>query len=176
MITAADIAFNLSFNRSGAVGLADPQPSPDASMGGFISTTEWAGGAKNDLFGDVAPNDNAAGFTDYRCVFIRNANATDPWLAVKVWIEQVADGSDVSIGIDPTGIVADTAGTQALTIANPITPPSGVIFSTPGPGTELTIGDLTARTCQAIWVRRHTHLALPMTGDGFTLRANGTVL
>jgi hypothetical protein len=175
-ITANDIKFYYSVPTATA-GYADPQADPTQSLGGFISTTEWAGGVKNDVFPDVTPEQNSSGLTDYRCVFIRNLSESDPWMSVEIWLEQIADGSTIEIGLDPGGIVSDTLGSeQGAIIASSTTPPAGVVFGTPGSGTELNVGNLTSRTCQAIWIKRTTNTVQPITGDGFTIRAKGVVI
>jgi hypothetical protein len=176
MITVNDIKFHYSA-PAGSEGLDTAQADPDDSIGGFISSTEWDGGVKNDVFDDVTPEENAAGLTDYRCVFIRNSSAADSWLDVKIWLEQVAGGSGIAIGLDPTGVVAeDSASAQTVSVIDDVSAPPGVVFSAPTSGSPISIGNMGPGTCQAIWIRRSTSLVSPVSGDGFTIRSKGTVL
>lgn len=141
--------------QSGAAGDTTAS-TPGASIGKYMSTSELVDGALENLFANVTAEQAAAGYTAYRCVFVLNAAGSSSWRGVKVWLEsQAAGGGDVTIGLDPAGVVAaGQVGAQAATPANGETAPSGVEFSAPyGEDRALNVGDMPGGTCAAVWFR-----------------------
>ena len=49
----------------------------NGSLGKYISTTDWVGGAVNDLYDDISSAENAASTADYRCILVYNANGAN---------------------------------------------------------------------------------------------------
>lgn len=153
------------------------------SLGDQISTTQITDNTLNNLFDDVTGDENAASaVVDYRCIFVHNNHATLSWQSVVAWVSaDVTNGVDVAIGIDPTAASAIGSGsTQAVTIANETTAPSGVSFTNYASGSAvdvkargLSVGTLTAGQCRAIWIRRTSANRAALNNDGMTLRCEG---
>jgi hypothetical protein len=174
-IIASDIKIRLSI-KTGTAGNQNAQSNPNASLGKYISTTEWAGGALHDLFDIVTGRENAASTVDYRCIFIHNAHGTLTYENAVVWISSViAGGADFAIGIDPTATSGiSSASAQAVQITNETTAPAGVTFSAPTTeGTGLSLGSLLPGECKAIWIRRTATNSAPKNNDGVDISFAG---
>lgn len=160
-IVAGDLTVKLA--KAGSPGLSAAQADPNASLGGFVSSTVLAAGA-NTLFDDLTGDENAAGIDiEYRCLFVHNANTANILQSAFVWIStQTAAGATIGIGVDTTAASAATsASAQALTIANESTAPAGVTFTDLVPAGAmsskaqgLSLGNIPAAGVKAIWVRR----------------------
>lgn len=176
-IVNTDILLKLS-TTAGVAGNANTS-TPNASLGKYISTTQVTDNVLNNLFDDVSGAENAASVVDYRCEFIHNAHATLTWQSVVAYLlSEVAGGTSITIGVDPTAASAiGSATAQALTIANETTAPAGVTFSSPTTlGTGIAIGDIAPGQCRAIWIRRTAAVSAALTNDGVTLRLQGNSL
>lgn len=176
-ITSGEILFKRSV-KTGAAGNSTAQADPNASLGKYISTTQWTGGSANDLFDDISGAENAASTVDYRCIFAHNSNASNTLVGTKVWISaETAGGASIALATDNIAASAlNQAGAQAAEIATETTAPSGVsAFSSPTTlGTGLTIGDLTtAAPCRAFWVRRTATNSAALSNDGVTIALGG---
>lgn len=169
-IAASDILIRLSI-LTGAAGNANAQADPNQALGKYMSTTDASTGA-NGLFDNVSGAENAANEAEYRCLFIFNNHATLTALGVVVYLSaEVAGGASVALGVDTTAASAKGSATaQALTIANEDTAPAGVSFSSPTTAAAgISLGDIPAGSCRAIWVRRTTASSAALDADGFTL-------
>jgi hypothetical protein len=174
-IASSDIKFKLSIT-SGSAGNSAAQPDPNASLGKYISTTEITDNTLNNLFDDITGDENAASDVEYRCLFIHNAHATLTLVGPKVWISaEVSGGASVSIGLDTNAASAiGNASAQAVQIANENTAPSGVTFSAPTTKSAgLSLADLPAGQCRAIWVRRTAANTAALNNDGATVSVEG---
>lgn len=174
-ITATDILFKLSI-KTGTAGNQSAQGDVNASLGKYISTTEVVDATLGNLFDDVSGDENAASDVEYRCIFVHNAHGTLTWQGVVVWLSaETGGGADIAIAVD--GIAASPigqAGAQADEVANENTAPSGESFSSPTTkATGLSIGDLAAGECRAIWVRRTAADSAALDNDDVTIRAEG---
>ncbi len=174
-IVSGDILYKLA-TTAGSAGNSTAQADPNASLGKYISTTSIVDATVNNLFDNVSGDENAASTVDYRCFFVRNAHATLTWLSPKVWLSaEVSGGASVAIGIDTTAasVIAD-ATAQALTIATELIAPVGVSFSAPtSKATGLSLADLPAGYCRAVWVRRTAANTAAKDNDGATVRVEG---
>jgi len=174
-ITATDILFKLSI-KTGTAGNQNAQANVNESLGKYISTTEIVDATLNNLFDDVSGDENAASDVEYRCIFVHNAHATLAWQGVVCWMSaEIAGGANAAISIDTT--VASPIGqatAQALEVADEDTAPAGLTFSAPTTkATGLSIGDLAAGNCRAIWVRRSATNSAALNNDGVTIRCEG---
>lgn len=170
-ISSSDILLKLS-TTAGSAGNTTAQGNPNASLGKYVSTTEWVDDTLNGLFDDITGDENADETVDYRCVFIQNAHGSLTAIAAKVWIDaQNEDGADIAIGVDTTAASAAGASpAQALTIANETTAPAGVTFTAPDNKADgLSLGDLAAGQVRAVWVRRTATDSAPVDDDDFVL-------
>lgn len=174
-ITASDILFKLS-TTSGSAGNSTAQGNVNNSLGKYISTTEITDNTLNNLFDNISGDENAASTVDYRCFFVHNSHASLTWLSVVAWISaEVSGGASVAIGVDTTAASAiGSASAQALTVANETTAPAGVSFSTATTkGAGVSLGDIPAGQCRAIWVRRTAANNAAVDSDGATIRCEG---
>ena len=174
-IVAGDVLFKLSI-KTGAAGNAAAQPDVNQSLGKYISTTAITDATLNNLFDDVSGDENAASDVEYRCIFIHNAHLTLTWQSVVVWLSaEVAGGANAAIAID--GVAASAIGSaiaQADEVVNEGTAPTGEAFSSPTTkATGLSLGNLAAGYCRAVWVRRTAANSAALDNDGATVKAEG---
>lgn len=177
-IQSTDILYKLS-TTSGSAGNSLSQGSVNSSLGKYISTTQITDNTLNNLFDDITGAQNAASQVDYRCIFIHNAHATLTLVnAVAYLSSEVSGGASIAIGVDTTGVTAiGSSSAQAVTIASVTTAPTGPSFSSPTTsGTGISLGDITAGSCVAIWVRRTASNTSPKANDGVTLTVYGDTL
>jgi len=131
----------------------------------------------NSMFDNVDGQEASDGDVEYRCIFILNDHATITFIAPYVWLEtEVAGGADISIGLDPAGVVPrGQASAQAAEIATEDDAPAGVSFSAPtSKGTGLSVSNIPPDYCQAVWVRRTVDPGTAAkAGDGVTIRVEG---
>jgi hypothetical protein len=142
-IVTGDFNKRLSGGAANAVG--------DASLGGAKSSVA-APTTLDTLFDAVSAGEASAGDVEYRCIYLHNANATEPMTNAVVYVSANTPlaGSTIDIGV---GTAAINATEQ--TIANESTAPTSVTFSAPSTlGTALSLGTIPAGQHKAIWLRR----------------------
>ena len=163
----------ITFRLSGGAGNA----APNSSLGGVMSSTAWTGGTLHDLFDVISGDDNATSKVDYRCVYIRNGNATLAWGPnIKVWFSAVtAGGADLAIGLDPAGAGNGSTTGVATTIANENAVPAGVAFSAPTDKASGLSGpaSVPASNVFALWIRRTATNSAAVNNDGATIQVQG---
>ena len=172
-IVAGDILFKFSVSAAAGNTTAG---TASTSLGDQISTTQITDATLNNLFDDVNGDENAASDIEYRCIFVHNAHASLTWQSVVVWLSaEVSGGANAAIAVD--GIAASPIGqatAQADEVADESTAPSGESFSSPvTKGTGLSVGDIAAGYCRAIWVRRSAANSVALNNDGVTIRCEG---
>lgn len=171
-ITASDILFKLSV-KTGSAGNSTAQGDVNASLGKYISTTQITTNILNNLFDDISGTENAASTVDYRCIFIHNAHASLTMLSTVVYLSaEVSGGASIAIAIDDVAASAiGSASAQADQITNETTAPSSVgAFSSPTTsGTGLSLGDIPAGQCRAVWIRRTAANTSAKDSDGVTI-------
>jgi len=173
-IVSSDILFKLSV-KTGAAGNTEAG-TPAGSLGKYISTTEITDASLNNLFDDVSGAENAASDVEYRCYFVHNSHATLTLQSAVVWLSaEVGGGAAAAIAVDDVAASAiGDASAQADEVADESTAPSGESFSSPTTkGTGLTVGDIAAGYCRAIWVRRTAANTSALDSDGVTIRVEG---
>lgn len=175
-IISSDIKIKLSI-KTGSAGNSAAQPSVNASLGKYISTTEITDNTLNNLFDDISGDENAASTVDYRCIFVHNSHASLTYLSPKVWLSaEVANGASVAIAIDDiTASAIGASGAQAAEIATETSAPSGVgSFSSPTTkGSGLSLGDIPAGQTRAVWVKRTAANNAALDNDGATISVEG---
>ena len=173
-IVAAEVLWKFA-TAAGAAGNAGVGAAL-TSLGKYISTSAWAGGVANDLFDNITGAENAASQVDYRCLFIHNNNANNPYENVTLWLSaEVAGGAAIAIGVDTTVASAiASAAAQALTVASVTSAPVGVVFTSPTTfGTGIVLGTIPVGQCRAIWVKRTAANTVALSGDGVTFSIQG---
>lgn len=174
-IVAGDILIKLS-TTAGAAGNSNTQADPNASLGKYISTTQVTDNTLHNLFDVVSGDENAASEAEYRCIFVHNAHATLTLFGAVAWLSaETAGGANIAIAVD--GVAASAIGSasaQADQVANENTAPTGETFTSPTTkGTGISIGDLAAGQCRAIWVRRTAANSAALDNDSVTIRVEG---
>lgn len=175
-IAASDIKFKFSEKVSGNGNTTAGNAA--GSLGKNISTTEITDNTLNNLFDDVTGDENAASDVEYRCIFVHNAHASLTWTGVVVWLSaEVAGGASIEIAIDDiaASAIGDT-NDQADTIADESTAPGAGVgaFSAPtSKGTGLSLGNIAAGYCRAIWIKRSAANTVALDNDGVTIKCEG---
>lgn len=175
-ITSSEILFKRSV-KTGSAGNSTAQADPNASLGKYVSTTAWAGGAVNDLFDDISGAENAASTVDYRCIFVHNSNTANALQNAVVYLSaETAGGASIAIASD--NIAASALGAtaaQAAEIATETTAPTGVsAFSSPTTaGTGVALGSIPANQVKAFWIRRTAANNAALSADGVTVSVTG---
>lgn len=161
----AIVAGEIVLRLSGGSGNSDP----NASLGGVISSNAVVDATLNNLFDNVSGAESEAGDVEYRCVYVRNGNATLTMQNAVVWIQTntPAAGSTIDIGLGTSAI----NGTEQ-TVANESTAPSGVTFSAAATeGAAISLGNIPTGQHCAFWIRRTiTAGAAAYNNDSVTLR------
>lgn len=175
-IAATDILWRYSVNTS--PGNSAAQADPNASLGGYMSTSAWAGGTLHDLFDVITGDENAASEAEYRCVFIFNNHGTLTYQTPKIWLAaEAAGGANIAIGLAPQGVVAAglaSPSVQAEAIANENTAPASVTFSSPTTkATGLAPANIPAGSVIGLWIRRTAANTGAVSGDSVTLEVSG---
>ena len=174
-ISSTDLLFKYSV-KTGSAGNSTAQADPNASLGKYISTTQWTGGSLNDLYDDISGDENAASTVDYRCIFIHNNHGSLTLLGPKLWIaSEVAGGANIALGVDTTAAsVIGSSSAQALSVTDELTAPAGVSFSSPTTKTAgLSLGDIPAGQCKAFWFKRSATNSAALNNDGVTIQVEG---
>lgn len=122
---------------------------PNADVTASVTVSQ----VMENLFHNIDKTQSISGHIDYRCFYLHSDESVETFYNSKIYIKTQPPGADsIEIGIDPNGV--NNGSTPAATIANETTAPAGVTFSTPGPGSPITIGDLIPGNEVAIWVKR----------------------
>ncbi len=178
-ITAAELIYRLSVNTG--PGNSTAQPNPNASLGGFISTTVISTTTLNNLFDNVSGTENTNGHTDYRCAFLYNSNPANPLENPTLYVtSEVAGGSSVTVAVDTTATSALGSSTaQALggpgTETAPGTAVTGLAYSAPTTAaTGLAMGNIPSGNVKAFWAKRVTGPNVAaINNDGITFNVTG---
>lgn len=144
-IVAGDILFFLSGGASNT--------NPNLSLGGAISSTQITDNTLNNLFADVTGDQHTAGYTSYRCFYVKNNNGASTANNTVVWIQTNTTGVDETLTI----AIEATKGSPKQTIVNETTAPSSptlTFYTANSQANGLSIGALTPSDVYAIWVKR----------------------
>ena len=173
-IVAGDILKKLSV-KTGEAGNSTAG-TPAGSLGKYISTTELSGTSLNNLFDDVSGAENEASDVEYRCLFIHNAHGSLTLQGAVIYIySEVSGGTAVALGVDTTAASAIGSSSAELEVADESTAPAGVSFSTScvSLATALSMGNIAAGQCKAVWVKRTAAKTAAVAADGMVLRVSG---
>jgi len=157
------IASEIQYRLSGGAANADA----NLSLGGIISATAAPAG----LFDTIVGAESAAGDVEYRCFYVRNANATLSLQTAIQFIQANTASADTQIAI---GLGTSAINGTEQTIANESTAPIGVTFSEPATlGAGIALGSIPATQHKAVWVRRTINVAAAASNDTYDLRTTG---
>lgn len=175
-IVANDVLFKLSV-KTGAAGNSTIG-TPAGSLGKYISTTQITDASLHNLFDVVTGDENAASDVEYRCFFVHNNHATLTWESVVAWLSaEVAGGASAAIAVDNIAASAiGSASAQAYEAATESTDPSASVGSwstATSKATGVSIGNIPAGQCRAVWVRRTAANTVAVDADGVTISFSG---
>jgi hypothetical protein len=142
------IASELELRLSGGAGNTDV----NASLGGAKSSTAVTDNVLNNLWDNISGTESSAGDTEYRCVYIHNADGAITAENVRIYIstDTTSATEEVDIGL---GTAAINATEQ--TVANESTAPSGVTFSHPTDyAGGLASANIPPGQHRSVWIRR----------------------
>ena len=179
-MAVADANLVLKYSINTGPGNSTAQANPNDSLGGFMSSSVWAGGTLHDLFDAITGDENAVSDVEYRCVFLHNTHATDTLGPnTKLWLAaETAGGANGAVALDGTGVISATSATaQAERVANENTAPTGETFSSPATKTAgIAVPNIPAGSCIGIWIRRSATNSAALAGDSVTIRVEGDTL
>lgn len=134
-------------------------------IAGDISSVEITDNTLNDLWDDITGDQGAAGITEYRKIFFKNAHGTLTATAAKLWILTNTTSTDdtITIGLDLGGLnnigddisVETDAPSPAVTFVTAVDKANG-----------LALGNVPAGQKYAIWIKR------VVTGPAAAIDAN----
>lgn len=170
------------------VWLSGPRFAAEADDDVFTSTSHGlADGTAVRMEAEKTGDTLPGGFNNSTTYYVRDSAANTFKLAASAGgsaINVTSDGTgavrkyfgtDEAIGVDTTAASAiGSATAQALEVANESTAPTGVTFSSPvTKATGLSLSDLPAGQCRAVWLRRTATNSSAFSNDGITVRAEG---
>lgn len=140
-ITSAQLEIRMS---GGATNTA-----ATASLGGVKSSTGFPISAFN-IFDTVSGAESTSGDTEYRCVYVHNANASLTAQNTVIWFTANTAGNWLAMGSGSSAI----NGTEQ-TVANENTAPTSVTFTQPASaGAAISLGSIPPGQHKAVWFRR----------------------
>ena len=153
-ITSAEIVYRLSGGAANS--------NANTSLGGVKSSTVVPAA----LFDDVTSAESAAGDTEYRCIYVHNANGTLTMQNAVLWITANTTANRIAVGVGSSAV----NGTEQ-TVADENTAPTGVTFSQPAAkGAAIALGNIPAGQHRAVWLRRAIAAASAASNDTYSLR------
>jgi len=174
MVAIEDFKIYLSGGKSDG----DANNIPSSSLGGYRSAFMVRNGILNNIFDEVAVKNAYNGYTDYRCLFIKNANLTTDIVNLYLWISGKKVYEKISFGVS----IPNENYVQLLQSSKDV--PYGIQFYEAYTlGTKLKIKDtFTKNTMIALWLKREiidftTLKALPVNDTNYVVsRANDIIL
>ena len=157
------IASEIQYRLSGGAANADPL----ASLGGVMSSTAQP----LALFDTILSAEAAAGDVEYRCVYVRNGNATLALQIAALFIQANTASLDTQIAV---GLGTSAINVAEQSVANESTAPVGVTFSEPATlGAGLALGSIPSGQFKSVWIRRTVNVAAAASNDTYNLRTTG---
>jgi hypothetical protein len=106
---------------------------------------------KNNIFGPVTAKESEAGFTDYRCIFLKNESATNTLKDAHVYLEATPDNTQIHIFLG----AANLGNVQEPTITNFTDIPAGIAFQrAEDVNHAVNLGDIASNSSQGFWLKR----------------------
>lgn len=170
----AIITSEIVYYLSGATADGLSQTDPNASLGNYRSGTAFTSGSLHNLFDQVSGDEASAGDVEYRCLAVKNENASLTLQNAVVWITSQTPSTDTTIEIAVEAPSSQPDG-NVQEIADEDTAPSALSFSAPtSKATGVSIGDLAAGNIYYIWIRRTVGAAASAyDNDNVQLRVEG---
>lgn len=152
-------ATELEFYESSAKGL-----------GGAITSTVIPSNTLLNVFDKIIGGEASQGMVDYRCIYIKNNNASLTLSSAIVKLTEQVALSSIHIGI---GKGTSPIGGIEQIIPSESNVPNGVRFSEEV-NEDVAIGDVAAGKHFAVWLRRRCNVGTPaFTSEGFSVTVAG---
>lgn len=149
LIFAAIVTAELKWMYTGGASNSDA----DASLGGAVSSVEITTASDNNLFDDVSGDEASPGDTEYRCLALKNTNASITLQNSKLWFTSNTTSAD-----DTLNMALAATGLNAVpeSLANESTAPTGgESFSAPASkAAGLSVGNVPASQYYPIFLQR----------------------
>lgn len=140
-ITPAQIELRMSGGASNTAAVS--------SLGGAKSSTGFTTAAFN-IFDTVSGTESGTGDTEYRCVYVHNANPSLTAQNTVIWFTANTAGNWLALGAGTSAI----NGTEQ-TVSDENTSPAGITFTQPASaGAAVSLGSIPAGQHKAVWFRR----------------------
>jgi hypothetical protein len=166
-IAPSDIEFRLSGGTTNT--------NPLLSLGGAMSTAAgglMTSGVANNLWDDISGSQTAAGGSEFRAFYVKNANASVDWLSVVYWIDVLTTSADTEFDVALASEAVNVAIVQ--TLASEASVPTGVTFSRPtSKGTGLSIGTIAHGQFKGLWTKRTWNAGTAAANDSGSYRVEG---
>jgi hypothetical protein len=106
---------------------------------------------KNNIFSPVTAKESEAGFTDYRCIFLKNESATNTLKDAHVYLEAAPANTQIHIFLG----AANLGNAQEPTIATFTEIPAGIAFQrAEDVDHAVNLGDIVINSAQGFWLKR----------------------
>lgn len=164
------VASDIQTRYSGGAGNA----SAAASLGGAMSTTQFADNVANNLWDNVSGSESAAGDVEYRAFYVLNNHGSLTWQLMVAWIDSLTSSGSTEFDIGMASEAVNTAIAQ--TIADEGTAPSSVTFTRPtSKATGLPAGgvNVPAGQFKGVWIRRTVTAGAAAAADTGSIRFEG---
>jgi len=147
-----------------------------SNLGGAIDTVsgQIPDNTLHALFDPVTAAQAQAGVDEYRCIYVKNTNATDTLNVPVIFIASgvSATGTSVQIGVTAAGAPGDTE--QDLGSNEELAPGDVSFVNAPDAVSGVSLGDLAPNAHRGVWIKR---IITPASGsfpsDQFTLTVSG---
>lgn len=121
-------------------------------LGGAITNDEVVSSVLHNVFDIVNKDESEVGSIEYRCIYLKNTNATSTFRAVQVFLKTQTQSPTTSLAF---GLGTAAVGGIEQSVADETSAPIGVTFvESIGEVNALVIGDIPAGSHKAIWLRR----------------------
>lgn len=143
-----------------------------SGLGGAITATEVVSGVLHSVFNKVNSDDALLGKTYYKCIYVKNTNASITLETTKAYLLSNTPSPSTSIEI---GLGTSAINSTEQIIPNENTAPTGVSFTAlTGVANALNIGNLAVNATKAIWLKLVVGASTIATNsDGVTLQITG---
>lgn len=141
------------------------------SIGGVPDFTSEVSSSINAFFDAITASESSSGYTDYRCFYVRNEDASYDLISGAINLQGVSTDEDTFIGI---AILDKNTDAQELSIETAV--PTGVTFvEEPDQTAQNFNADLIggADDYVAVWVRRRVVSGIGALSDSCAFRVTG---
>ena len=169
-VTTADLViYHSAYN-----GIAGTN-TPVGGMGGAIDAAVDQVNLANNIFPQISATEASSGLTDYRCIYIKNNNATHDLTDSKFFLEVPPISAGITIQL---GLGTAVAGEAEQEIDDRFEEPTGITWlPAPNAANGLVLPTLTPGLSKSIWLKRIVSAGTVQAGtNSFILSCVGETL